>query len=132
MNPIFNGMPPNNLAQLQAAMANPYAIPQMPQQFSTPQMPFATLDQVNSLIDQRLKALQQSSVQQQPVAISQQVNSTMAKFEDLIKRALPPEAYAEFVAYSASGAQGFDKLLAGDALFPVVQLFWDAVKENAK
>lgn len=124
MNPMYNGVPITDMAQLAAmltpgaGMQQPYA-PHLPMQQQTQ---YVTADQVRALIAEQLK----------PVAPTPQTSPIMAQFESLIQRALTPEAYKEFLAYSASGAPGFDNLLSGDALFPVIQLFWDSVKEGTK
>jgi hypothetical protein len=78
MNPIYNGVPVTDMAQLQAMMTGQQFTP--PYNLTPTQAP-VTIDQVRALIDERLK----------PTAS----NPMMAQFEALIQRALTPDDYKQ-------------------------------------
>lgn len=121
MTPTYNGIPITDMGQLQALMAA--------QSFPSMQapMPPITIEQVRALIDERLKQSQLASPAAAPVA-----HPMMIQFEDLIQRALNPDDYKQFLAYTSDGAKDFDKMLSGDAFYPIIQLFWDTIKEQSK
>lgn len=56
--------------------------------------------------------------------------AAVAQFDQVFERALAPGDLAAFKEYVADGAPGFDKLLAGDALYPIAQLLWETIKES--
>jgi hypothetical protein len=60
------------------------------------------------------------------------VQQRLASFDAAFAKALSAEDYAAFQQYVASGSPGFDALLASDKLYPLVQLFWETIRESTK
>jgi hypothetical protein len=85
---------------------------------------YATVDQVQALIDARLKAA--------PDPLLARVQLLTAQAEGLLQRALPAADFAAFQQYLAGGAPGFDALLKTEALHPLAQLLWEIIKESKK
>jgi len=105
---------------------------------------FVTQDQVRGLIDQRIKELM-STPAPAPAATPappppapaaapdlSRLLAVLSQVDDLAKRALSADDYKAMYAYMQGGAADFGQMMAGEALFPIVQLIWDTIKENRK
>lgn len=112
MNPIYNGVPVTDMAQLQALIAQPqlptYALPAPPM---TPQS-------VQAMID--------ASIQHSMAS----VQSPLAQFDAIFQRALSEEDFTAFTKYVQAGAPGFDVIVKSDKLDPIAQLLWETIKES--
>lgn len=133
---------PNPMAQLSAMVASGQ-FGTIPGQFGSmagPQpVPFQpimqlTQEQVSAMIDERLKAYTAQVQQQAPAAqpAMTKLASVIAQAEGVFQRALPPADYKAFQEYTQSGGKGFDEILKSEALYPIVQLLWETIKENTK
>lgn len=91
---------------------------------------FVTADQVNAMIEGRLKAL--APVQPAGPDLSR-LHVVLQQVDDLARRALPDADYKALHGYLAScitGERDFGVMLKSEALFPIMQLLWETIREN--
>lgn len=91
---------------------------------------FVTADQVSAMLEARLKAL----VPPQPAGPDlSRLHVVLQQVDDLARRALPDADYKALHGYLAScitGERDFGTMLKSEALFPIMQLLWETIKEN--
>lgn len=105
--------------------ALPGALPPMIPPYMPPSAP-VTIEQVDQLIAARLAALKPAGPDMS------KLQGFIVHAETVFQRALSPEDYKAFTAYTQSGGPGFSDILNSKALDPVVQLLWETIKENKK
>jgi len=131
MNPVmYNGMPVTDMAQLSALMGAPYQpqpYVQPPTVAGYPAPAYVTADQVRAIVGEQLKSLNAA-----PSPDLARLQTVFNQVGDLAKRALKEDDYKALQAYITGGAPGFANMLTGDALYPIMELLWDTIKENNK
>ena len=110
----------------QLLRTNPALISQLGLTPAAPAVAPLTAEIVSQMIDDRIKASQNSPA---PV---QQLASITAQFEQVFQNALSKTDYDAFHAYVAAGSPGFAEMLTTDKLHPIAQLLWETIKENKK
>jgi hypothetical protein len=115
-------------AQMQSLMTRLHAMqsgqPLQPEVATTappqPAQQAITPDQIAAIVDASLKRAMP------------QLMGMVNTIDGFFNRALPPEELAAFKAYRDQGAPGLKAMLDSDTLFPIAQLMWEMIKENAK
>lgn len=136
---------PNSMEQLSAMVATGQfgAIPgmmpnaMMPPNTFSPPGGMLTQDQIASIVDQRIAIALAKIPSTAPAAAPagpdmSKLAAIVGQAENLFQRALPAQDYAAFHAYTQAGAAGFSDIMKSEALYPIVQLLWETIKENAK
>jgi hypothetical protein len=130
---------PTTFAELQAQMAaglySPTPItPPPPHPAIAPQplpaipAPVATPMYAGQLTEDRVREMIAQAFAQRMDA----VNQRLQPFDALFAKALPDADYKAFQTYVAAGSPGFEAMMKSDKFYPLVQLLWETIKENAK
>ncbi|MBV8061440.1 MAG: hypothetical protein JO253_07975 [Alphaproteobacteria bacterium] len=90
--------------------------------------PAITIEQINELIDKRVAERMASA---RYAGMPAEINA-IAQFDQIFERALSPDDLSAFKQYVAAGSPGFDKLMVGDKLYPVVQALWKTIRDSEK
>lgn len=120
-------------AQLSALFASgaaapfPGLLPAAPSPFPGLLPGALTADQVNALIDLKLRALTPAPAAQPDLA---KLGAVIQQIDGLVRRALSADDYEFLKNYISEGGPGFADMLASDVLHPIAQLLCETIRER--
>jgi hypothetical protein len=129
-------LPGNNIAEWQKMVA---ANPGLAHLLGSPLLPPPNLPVQPMAIAPPLAYQPNVSEEKIRAIMAEELNRHMPRFqtfndqfETIFKSALSEEEYKAFHEYVAAGSPKFDEILKSDALHPIAQLLWEAIKEFPK